>query len=143
LGEVCLKLIIGGRIIEVSGRKIEDGPLEGMNFNINIEDVKTAEGRLIVKYDYTIKYLPKVAEMLVKGELLVEENEKKRKEIEDEWKKKRQLPPEFAEEVLTAITYTCSAVGTLIAFGLGITAPLNVPRAKLVPNAPQSKEKAG
>jgi len=138
-----LKLIIGGRIIEVSGRKIEDGPLEGMNFNINIEDVKTAEGRLIVKYDYTIKYLPKVAEMLVKGELLVEENEKKRKEIEDEWKKKRQLPPEFAEEALTAITYTCSAVGTLIAFGLGITAPLNVPRAKLVPNAPQSKEKAG
>jgi len=136
-------LIIGGRIIEVSGRKIEDGPLEGMNFNINIEDVKTAEGRLIVKYDYTIKYLPKVAEMLVKGELLVEENEKKRKEIEDEWKKKRQLPPEFAEEALTAITYTCSAVGTLIAFGLGITAPLNVPRAKLVPNAPQSKEKAG
>jgi hypothetical protein len=136
-------VIVGGRIVEVSGRKIEDAPLEGMNVNINIEDVKTAEGRLVIKYDYTIKYLPKVAEMLVKGELLVEESDKKRKEIEDDWKKKKQLPPEFAEETLTAITYTCSAVGTLIAFGLGITAPLNIPRAKLGPATPPLGSKAG
>lgn len=129
-------MIVGGRIIEVNARKIEDVPLEGMNFNINIEEVKTAEGRLVVKYDYTIKYLPKAAEMLIKGELLVEESDKKRKEIEDDWKKKKQLPSEFAEEAITAITYTCSAVGTLLAFGLGITAPLNVPRAKLGPAQP-------
>ncbi len=136
-------MIVGGRIVEVSGKKIEDSPLEGMNVNINIEDVKTAEGRLIIKYGYTIKYLPKVAEMFVKGELLVEENEKKRKEIEDDWKKKRQLPPDFAEEALTAITYTCSAVGTLLAFGLGITAPLNIPRAKIAPATPAKEAKAG
>jgi hypothetical protein len=94
----------------------------------------------VLKYDVKITYLPDTAEISVTGELLAEENEKTRKEIEEEWKKKKFIPTEFAEDVITAISYAGTATGTLAAYALNIPAPLNIPRAKL--NVPEKKGKA-
>lgn len=131
----ALEVIVGGRVIEASAKKNDESTLEGMNVNINIQSVETKDEKLLLKYDYSAKYLPDKGEITVVGELLIEEEMKKRKEVEDFWKKKRELPPEFAEEILTAITYTCSAVGTLLAFAVGLTAPINVGRARITPVA--------
>lgn len=123
--------ISGGRILSVEANRLEDVTLESMSVNIGFEDLRTEGETLILKYSYAINYAPKFAEITVRGELVASEDEKTRKAIKDEWDKRKQLPPSFAEDALTAITYAASAVGTLAAFGLNIPAPLNVPRARL------------
>ena len=134
--------IVGGRIKETSAIKKKEGKIEGLNVAVNIEDVKNEKEFLVISYEHRITYLPDNVEIVVKGDLLADESEKKKKEIEEEWKKKKFLPTEFAEDVINAITYTGTSVGTLLAFALNIPAPLNLPRAKI--GAPQEKKgKAG
>ncbi len=128
-------MIVGGRIVSVEAKKDLDKAPEGMNVNIDITSLEATDGRLLVKYSYTIKYLPDSATMVIKGELFAEEDKDKRKAIEDEWKKSKTLTSDFAEDVLTAVTYSGSTVGTLLAYAINVNAPLNIPRARLNPQA--------
>ena len=122
-------MITGGRILGVKGQKMKDGQLDSLNVNLNLEEVKSEKTRAVIKYTYTVKYEKELAEIAVSGEVYVEGPEQK--EIEESWKKTKQLPVAFAEELLTTIGYTGSAVGTLIAFALNINAPINVQKVKL------------
>jgi len=135
-----VSVIVGGRITGVNAVKKNDEPAKGMNVNVNVEDLRAEKNLLVIKYEFKITYSPDNAEIVVKGELIADEDEKKRREIEDEWKKKKFLPTEFAEDVITAITYAGTATGTLAAYALNIGAPINIPRAKL--SAPEKKGKA-
>ena len=124
-------MIVGGRVLEASIKKKNDEKIEGMNVNVNIDDVRVEKEFVVVTYDYKITYMPDNAEITVKGELLAEETDKDKKEIEEDWKKKKFLPNRFAEDAINAISYTGTAVGTMLAFTLNIPAPLNLPRAKI------------
>ncbi len=127
-------MITGGRILEVKGTKHKEAPTQQLAVNVNIEDISVQEGRGTVKYTYTISYEPKLAEIAVVGELFFDDKTTSDiKKAEAEWKKSRAVPPHIAEEVLSAVTYSGSAVGTLVAFALNISAPINVPRARLAP----------
>ena len=122
-------MITGGKIIAVKGQKMKDGQLDSLNVNLNLEDVKSEKNKTTIKYTYTVNYAKELAELSVSGEVYVEGPEQK--EIEETWKKTKQFPVAFAEELLTTIGYTGSAVGTLIAFALNINAPINVQKVKL------------
>src|SRR3989338_1322322 len=135
--------IIGGRVDSFSAKRKSDEPIKSMSMNVLIDDV-SREGRSI-KINYTCRttYAPDTAELEVKGTMFwEEENDSRAKAIQDEFDKTKKLPNNVAEEVITAVNYTNSAVGTLMAFGLGITAPLNVPRAQLRPKAGGQQGKA-
>ncbi|MFA6049331.1 MAG: hypothetical protein WC792_05310 [Candidatus Micrarchaeia archaeon] len=127
-------MITGGRILEVKGTKHKDAPVQQLGVNVNIEDLFVRDGTGTVKYTYTISYEPKLAEIEVVGELFFDDKATADiKKAEADWKKSRMVPPQIAEEVLSAVTYSGSAVGTLVAFALNISAPINVPRARLAP----------
>lgn len=130
-------MITGGRILQITADRNKDkenSALENMNVNVNIDGLRFEKDKVIATYTHTTQYTPDIANIKLVGEVHFEENEKTRKEIEDKWKKDKQLSSSFAEEVLTSISFTASAVGTLIAFGLGVTAPINVPRARVGPS---------
>ncbi|MEM0475659.1 MAG: hypothetical protein QW343_02605 [Candidatus Norongarragalinales archaeon] len=131
-------MISGGRIIEVRAVKKKDEVIEGMNVAVNIDNVSVEKEVIVVAYEYKITYLPDNAELVVRGELLASENEKDKKEIEEEWRKRKFLPNRFAEDVINAISYSGTAVGTILSFALNIPAPLNLPRAKI--GAPPEKK---
>jgi len=137
-------MIAGGRITGVEGRKLRDGQATGMAVNINIDDVRADGGRVVVAYTYSIDYQPGLAKMSVSGEVFLDE--KNSGELAEKWKKTRQFPPSLAEEMLTAINYAASAVGTLLAFALGVNAPLAVSRARIAqpaqPPGPAKETKA-
>ncbi|PIT85473.1 hypothetical protein COU36_03010 [Candidatus Micrarchaeota archaeon CG10_big_fil_rev_8_21_14_0_10_59_7] len=124
-------MIIGGRITEAAAKRLKEGDVSGLNVNIDITAVKEEDGKLVVSYSHKTEYQEGVAELVVKGDIIVEEEPKKRKEIAEAWKEKKFLEPAFAEDVLNAIGYSAASIGTLLAFSLGIGAPLNLPRAKL------------
>ncbi len=132
-------MITGGTITRVTAERIADKPNPGMDINIQLKDVKFDKIKVTVKYTYTITFKDNTAKMEMEGELYFDESERDVKEIRDKWDKTKQLPDNFASDMLTAITYSCSAVGTLLAFAINVNAPINVPRAK-IGQAPVGKE---
>ncbi len=110
----------------------------GSEVNIRVGSLKFDKTKLLVTYTYEVTYKPDVAKMVIEGEIVFEENEKDAKNAKEQWEKTGQLPENMASDLLTAMTYTCSAIGTLLAFGINVSAPINVPRAKLMP-APETK----
>ncbi len=121
--------IVGGRILAVKAEKHKDGALEGLGVNLSIDDVKNEKSRAVIRYTYSVNYSKGLADLSITGELFVEGAEQK--EIEEGWKKNKQMPVAITEEIVTSISYTGSAVGTLLAFALNINAPINVQKARL------------
>lgn len=134
-------MITHGRIVEVKATKKKDGNVTGMSVNVSVDSVATEGSQVKVTYNYEIEYQQDVASMSIKGELYTDSNSDLGKKLVDGWKKNKQLPADAAEEIITALTYAGSSVGTLLAFAININAPINVPRAKVGPAG--SNPKAG
>lgn len=124
-------MIVGERILEVSGTKVPKANIQGLNINISLEDVKLEAETLELTYVYTASYQKEVGSLKIKGVLLAKENETKSKDILETWKKSKKVPDDYATTVLSAINYSGSANGTLIARVLGLTAPLIPPKIQL------------
>ena len=124
-------MIVGERILEVSGNKVPNESVKSLNINISLEDVKEKGENVEVTYVYTANYEDKVGQIKIKGTLLAKEEKKRAKEIVDSWKKSKKVPEDYATQVLSAVNYSGSANGTLLARVLGLNAPLIPPRIQL------------
>jgi len=132
-------MITHGRIVEVKATKKKDGNVTGMAVNVSVDNVAAEGNQVKVTYLYEISYQQDIASMSIKGELFTDANSDLGKKVMDGWKKNKQLPSDAAEEIITALTYAGSSVGTLLAFAININAPINVPRAKVGPAGQQPK----
>ncbi len=134
----------GGRIVSVAAKRMKaEHKFEGLNVNIDLMDVSAGKDAVTVQYEYTTTYLPDVAEMKIVGEAWLVGSPAEQKEILDHWKKNKQLPVQAAESLLTALSYTNGSVGTLLAYAINISAPINVSRVSLPRDSGVSKQKAG
>ena len=135
-------MITGGTVKKVNAERMKEGPNQGMDINIRVTDTKWEKTKLPISYVYEVAYKPDMAKMAIEGELHFEDSEKDLKVWKEHWEKTNQLPEGPASDFLTALTYTASAVGTLLAFAVNINAPINVPRAKLTQVQPGSSQAA-
>src|SRR3989338_1270244 len=119
-------MITHGRITQVKADKKSDEPITGMSVNVNIDNVAGTGKEVRIEYTYEVSYHAEVAAMTIKGELFADAQSDLGKKILDGWKKNHQLPPEVAEEIITALTYAGSSIGTLLAFAINVNAPINV-----------------
>ncbi|MBI5228416.1 hypothetical protein HY988_07530 [Candidatus Micrarchaeota archaeon] len=127
-------MIVGERIMEVTGNKKSMENISGLNINITLEDVQQAkDGNLELTYIYMATYEKDVGNLKIKGVILAKEDDKLTKEIIDAWKKNKRVVDSYAETVLGAVNYSGSANGTLVARVLGLTAPLIPPRIQMSP----------
>jgi hypothetical protein len=133
-------MITDERILEVSGNKKLREPVKGLNINISLEDVKADGENVDIYYLYTASYNEDVGQIKIKGVLTAKEDKKKVKEILDTWKKNKRMPEDYASTVLSAVNYSGSANGTLIARVLRLTAPLIPPRIQLSKAEPKKKK---
>ncbi|MFH1393980.1 MAG: hypothetical protein ABII71_03205 [Candidatus Micrarchaeota archaeon] len=124
-------MIVGERIVEVTGNKDKWEPIKGLNINISLDDVKVDGENVEIHYSYTANYEEGVGKLSIRGILIAKEDKKTAKSIEDEWKKHKKIPDEYAQSTLSAINYSGSANGTLLARVIGLTAPLIPPRIQL------------
>lgn len=124
-------MIVGERILEVSGTKVPKASIKGLSINISLEDVKMGEENLEITYVYTADYQDSVGQIKIKGIILAKEDAKLAKDVVDLWKKSKKVPDEYATVVLSAVNYSGSANGTLLARVLGLTAPLIPPKIQI------------
>ena len=124
-------MIVGERILEISGSKVPKGSIQGLSINISIDDVKLEGDILETTYVYTADYQEKVGTLKIKGVLLAKEEAATSKSVMETWKKSKKVPDDYASVILSAVNYSGSANGTLIARVLGLTAPLIPPKIQL------------
>jgi len=133
----------GGRVIAISAEKLSGTKFEGYDVSIQITDLKETDKHIEIHFDHATSYRVDFAKMNIKGIVNAEAEDKERKKIIEDWKKTKQLPNEAAEEVLMAINYITSTVGTLMAFAINVNAPVNVPRTRIMNLPGQPENKAG
>jgi len=124
-------MIVGERILEVSGTKTPGESIKGLNINIAIETVEKGKEHLEITYSYTAQYEQNAGQIKIRGILLAKEEDKLVNEIIDSWKKNKRLPESYTTVILSALNYSGSANGTLVARVLGLTAPLIPPKIQL------------
>ena len=125
--------IIGGRITSAQAEKLEGGTFNGIEHSIRILEVEDSGKSIRVTYENVMTYKNDFATLSVKGFVEAELDSKEKKKSLDEWKEKKQLPLDLAEELLPAINYASGTVGTLLAFAINVNAPLNIPRSRIMP----------
>ena len=130
-------MIKGGRIISVEAKRDKPDQIKGLSINITIDDVTVKGKDITIAYTYNAKYEEGVGTLLMKGEILLEETEKKAKEVEKGWKEKEKkaLPEDMAELVLNSINYVCGTNGTLAVKIVNLSPPMLPPRITLAKGA--------
>jgi hypothetical protein len=107
-----------------------------MKFNINFENVKVTGENVEVIYTFTTSYEggdkgKSVGDLKIKGSIFAKEDKDMVKQISDTWTAKKTLPVKFAEDVINILNFECASRGTLLAWSIGMIAPLPLTRAKL------------
>lgn len=126
-------MIVGGKIEHVEATKKSENKIDGLSINIALEDIKVKGEEIEVHYTYIANYDKDIGGITIKGVIYTKEDKKLAKEIGDNWKKdgQKKLPPEYASSLLSAINYTGSANGTLVARVLNLSPPLVPPKLQV------------
>jgi len=128
----------------VEAKRDKEGPIDGLNINIGLDDVVVKNDEVTVQYTFNVKYENNIGYLKIIGVLQASEDAKTVKEISKQWKESKKLPDEFAESVLNTINYTCGVNGTFVVQPVRLTPPMQLPRVKLEkkPEEKKSKEAA-
>lgn len=123
--------------IEAS-RKTQEA-ISNMKFNINFDNVKVDKDDVDVAFTFTAVYeggesaanAKEVGKMTILGSVVSKESKADAEDIQKTWASKKTLPLKFAEDVINILNFECGSRGTLIAYSIGLVAPLPISRAKL------------
>jgi len=122
-------VIIGGKVEDIRGKRINDETVAGLNVSIEIEKVKFSGDEIEINYNYKAKY-GGGSELVIKGMLTAKEDKKTTETMKKEWDKKKTLPIEYTESLINVINFAGSANGTLLARVLNMPAPLTLARVR-------------
>lgn len=117
-------MITGGKIDAVEGKRNKDDSFQGLNINIAVDNVVVNGEDVEVQYTYEAQYANDAGFVKVKGAIFSKEDKKMAKQIDDDWKKNKKMPPVFAENILSAVNYAGSANGIFIARVLNLSPPI-------------------
>jgi hypothetical protein len=132
-------MITGLDVSKVEASRDSKEAITNMKFNINFEDVKVEKDNVSVGFTFTAVYeagagSKQAGQIKITGNIISKENSKDSGEITATWKEKKTLPLKFAEDVINLLNFECGARGTLLAYSIGLAAPLPLSRAKLTEN---------
>ncbi len=127
-------MIIGERILEVRGDRVPGQRVTGLNLNISIDNVEEKEGNLEIEYTFTAEYQDAAGSITIKGVIITQEDDALKQEVLSVWKEKQTVPGNYAATILSAVNYSGSANGTLIARVLGLNAPFVPPKIQIKKN---------
>lgn len=113
-------------------------PVKGkiqVNNNVSLTNVEKAEFAVAPKqasakfyFEFTAKYEPKVADILLSGFLIFADKEESVKSIIDGWKKDKKLPKEVMSSVLNIVLSRCNVEALLLAREVNLPPPIPLPK---------------
>lgn len=110
--------------------------------NLNIKDLIEEEINLEkkqevlkFKFEFLLKYEPNVGEVKIEGHLLFLESQKKMKEIVQNWKKDKKLPPEITQSLFNTILTKSNIKALQLSQDLNL--PPHIPMPRLTRQQPK------
>ncbi len=130
-------MITGIGISDVEAHRPVLDAITNMKFNINFDNVKVTGENVEIAYTFTAIYEggekgdKQVGDLKIKGSVQAKEGKEMVGQINESWKSKKTLPIRFAEDLINILNFECASRGTLLAWSIGVIAPLPLTRAKL------------
>lgn len=121
--------------IFVEKKKHLEGKLEIAN-NVSIKDVKdiplsvgnVKQSGLKFSFEFSSKYKPGVAEILIEGDVLYMGDKEKNEKILNDWKKNKKIPQEVVTEVINTVLMRCNVEAILLSREIALPPPVKLPR---------------
>ncbi len=79
-------------------------------------------------FEFVSKYDPDIGEINLGGDVLYMDDEKKVKEILNEWKKEKKVSKELMTNIVNAILMKCNIQALILSQELNLPAPIPLPR---------------
>ena|SRR3989344_2561146 len=113
-------------------------PVKGkvqVNNNVSLTNVEKTEFVVGVKqasakfhFEFTAKYEPKIADILLVGFLTFVDKEELIKTILEGWKKEKKLPKDVMSNVLNVVLSRCNVEALLLAREVNLPPPIPLPK---------------
>lgn len=121
-------------------KKVLEAPIK-VDSGVKIIDIKKeelsvggkSESVLKIDYDFTVKYDPKQAEIIIEGHLLYAENSKKVEEILKTWQKTKKFDPDVAQLIMNNILIKCNIKALLLSQEIGLPPHIRLPMVQKGP----------
>ncbi len=100
--------------------------------NVEQEKLSLGKSEEVLKFDfeYLIDYEPQIGKIALNGHLLFMEEPKKIKEIQDAWKKDKNLPKEIAPLIFNSILGKCNIKGLNLSQEINLPPQIRLPFMK-------------
>ena len=120
-------LIIRARITEVRAKKHKDGPVAGIEIQVDFEKVSANKQFVEIWFLYRAIYAPDLGEIEMKGLLLLEITEKKAQRISEAWNQSKEMDQGLASNLLQQVNYKCGTEGVMAAKLVDLPSPIIPP----------------
>jgi len=109
----------------------------GMNV-IDVKPSKLVDGSnqqaFTISFKFETLYEPKMAQIILEGDLLYLADEKLAAEMNEAWEKNKSLPKEVALIVFNKILHNCNVEALILSREVGLPAPIQLPKIKAETN---------
>jgi len=107
--------------------------------NLSIKDVKaeevavTADDRegVRVSFEFNSSYDPDIGSIQLLADVLLLENQEKKKAIMDTWNEKKNIPSEFIEPLFNLVLRRCNVKALVLAEDLRLPSPIQMGKVKM------------
>jgi len=132
--------------INVERKGLAKGKINIKN-NVGIKSVeeadlslgKSKQSGLRFVFEFTSKYEPDVGEIMITGDVLYLEDEKKVKSVLKDWKKDKKIPKELTATILNTVLQKCNIQALMLARDINLPPPIPLPKV----NVADTKEYIG
>lgn len=125
--------------------KAKGGQIQ-INNNVSLKNVEdmdfSLEGKKGLKFTFEFRcdYEPDLGTIVVEGQVLYVDEEKKVKEVKEGWDKGRKIPVEIMEQVANAALHKGNIQAIKISEEVNLPSPLPLPKIKTTTVQPVAKE---
>jgi hypothetical protein len=127
------EIIVRARITEVEAKKHKDGPIAGIEIQVDFEKVDSKDNFLEVWFLYRAVYKHDIGYIQMKGLLLLEMPEKRAARIAEAWNTKREMDQWIAQALLQNVNYKCGAEAMLAGKLIELPSPIVPPPIGISP----------
>ncbi len=107
--------------------------------NVSIKDVKAEEVAVTtddregvrVSFEFVSAYDPDIGSIQLLADVLLLENQEKKKAIMDTWKDKKNIPNEFIEPLFNLVLRRCNVKALVLAEDLRLPSPIQMGKVKM------------
>ena len=102
--------------------------------SIDIKDIDLSDKKkqaLNFQFEFTSKYTPELASLVIQGEVISVDDQKKSKDILTKWSKDKKIDPEIIAPVLNAALNKCNIKALELSDDFNLPPPVPLPRVNI------------